>query len=41
LPKGLKVRGTLHIENTLLKKYTDNQLREMVEPGFIDGEIIR
>jgi hypothetical protein len=37
----LKVRGKLHIENALLRKYTDNQLREMIEPGFIDGEIIR
>jgi hypothetical protein len=37
----LKVRGKLHIENALLKKYTDDELREMIKPGFIDGEIIR
>ena len=41
LPKGLKVYGKLHIENALLRKYTDDQLREMVKPGFINGEIFR
>jgi hypothetical protein len=24
-----------------LKKYTDEELREMVKPGFIKGEIFR
>jgi len=41
LPKGLKVRGWLDIKHTQLKNYTDDELREMVEPGFINGEIIR
>jgi hypothetical protein len=41
LPKGLKVRGRLFISPSPLKKYTDEQLREMVKPGFIQGKIKR
>ena len=41
LPKGLKVWGGLYITNAPLKKYTDEQLREMVKPGFIQGKINR
>ena len=41
LPKGLEVGGDLQIENTPLTKYSDEQLREMIEPGFIKGSIIR
>jgi Leucine-rich repeat (LRR) protein len=41
LPKGLKVGENLLIMNTNLKKYTDEELREMVKPGFIKGEIYR
>ena len=40
LPKGLKVRD-LHIWDTSLTKYTDEELREMIKPGFIKGDIIR
>ena len=40
LPKGLKVRD-LHIWDTSLTKYTDEELREMVKPGFIKGKIYR
>jgi hypothetical protein len=40
LPKGLKVRD-LHIWDTSLTKYTDEELREMIKPGFIKGEIFR
>jgi hypothetical protein len=40
LPKGLKVRD-LHIWDTSLTKYTDEELREMIKPGFIKGKIIR
>ena len=40
LPKGLKV-GDLHIWDTSLTKYTDDELREMVKPGFIKGKIFR
>ena len=41
LPEGLEVGGRLFIENTPLKKYTDEELREMVKPGFIKGKIKR
>ena len=40
LPKGLKVRD-LHIWDTSLTKYTDEELREMIKPGFIKGKIFR
>ena len=39
LPKGLEVGGDLYINGTKLTKYTKNQLREMVKPGFIKGKI--
>lgn len=41
LPKGLKVGGNLHITRTPLRKYKDEQLREMIKPGVIEGKIIR
>jgi hypothetical protein len=41
LPKSLKVDGYLIINNTPLEKYTDDELREMIQPGFIEGEIYR
>ena len=41
LPKGLEVGRNLYIENTELEGYTDEELREMIKPGFIKGEIIR
>ncbi len=41
LPEGLKVHGDLFIADTNLEKYTDDELREMVKPGFIKGEILR
>jgi hypothetical protein len=41
LPEGLKVGLNLYISKTPLKKYTDEQLREMVKPGFIQGKINR
>jgi len=31
----------MFIEYTPLKKYTDDELREMVKPGFIKGKIYR
>ena len=39
LPKGLEVGGGLYIRGTDLKKYTKQQLREMIKPGFIKGRI--
>jgi hypothetical protein len=40
LPKGLKVGGWLIIRKTQLKNYTDDELREMVKPGFIKGNML-
>lgn len=42
LPEGLKVGGNLHIYNTpLAEKYTNEEIREMIKPGFIKGKIYR
>jgi hypothetical protein len=41
LPKGLKVGGSLYINGTPLTKYTHDELREMIKPGFIKREIYR
>ena len=41
LPKGLKVDDYLNIRETTLLEYTDEELREMIQPGFIKGQIIR
>ena len=41
LPKGLKVGGDLYIENTELEGYIDEEIREMIKPGFIEGKIVR
>ena len=41
LPKGLQVGGGLFIKNTPLEDYSDEQLREMIKPGFIKGKIDR
>jgi hypothetical protein len=39
LPKGLKVLGVLYIFDTKLEGYSNEELREMIYPGFIKGEI--
>jgi hypothetical protein len=41
LPKVLKVDDYLNIRETTLLEYTDDELREMIQPGFIKGQIIR
>ena len=42
LPKGLKVGGNLELTGiTLGEDYDDDELRQMIKPGFIKGEIIR
>ena len=41
LPKGLEVGGNLYIYRTPLKKYTDEQIREMIKSGFIKVRIFR
>jgi hypothetical protein len=40
LPKGLEVGGYLHINSTVLASKSDDEIREMIKPGFIKGEII-
>jgi len=37
----LEVDGNLNIRETVLTKYSDNELREMVKPGIIKGKILR
>jgi hypothetical protein len=39
LPKGLEVGNDLIVYWTTLQKYSDEELREMVRPGFIKGNI--
>jgi len=41
LPKGLEVNGFLIIGFAKITKYTDIEIREMIQPGFIEGEIYR
>ena len=42
LPKGLKVCGNLELTGiTLGEDYDDDELRQMIKPGFIKGKIIR
>lgn len=42
LPEGLEVGSRLFIENTpLVEKYRDEEIREMIKPGFIIGQIVR
>jgi hypothetical protein len=41
LPKGLEVGRNLYIDDSPLIKYSDNQLREMIRPGFIKGKIFK
>jgi len=41
LPKGLEVGRNLYIDDSPLIKYSAKELREMIKPGFIDGEIFR
>lgn len=41
LPKGLRVGLHLDLWNSPLKKYTDDEIREMIKPGFINGKIFR
>ena len=41
LPEGLEVGENLYIRHTELKQYLDDELRDMIKPGFIKGKIIR
>ena len=40
LPKGLKVGGNLYLNYTPLTKYSNEELRQMVNPGYINRIII-
>ena len=41
LPKGLQVGGDLFIRVSVFAMDLDDELREMVKPGFIKGRIVR
>ena len=41
LPEGLEVGNNLYIGKTPITKYTDDELIEMIKPGFIKGKIVR
>jgi len=41
LPEGLEVGGILIINESELLKYSDKEIRKMIEPGYIKGKIIR
>ena len=41
LPRGLKVEGYIDLKGSKLTKYTEDQLRKMVKPGYIKGDINR
>jgi hypothetical protein len=39
LPKGLKVYQDLYISYSSMEHYSDDEIREMIKPGYINGEI--
>ena len=41
LPKGLKVGGALIIDRTNFTNFSDDEIRDMIKPGFIRGNIYR
>ena len=41
LPKGLQVGDYIDLKGSKLTRYTDDELREMVKPGYIKGRIIK
>ena len=41
LPEGLEVGDNIYISSSKLKNHTNDELREMVKPGFIKGKIHR
>ena len=41
LPKGLHVGGNLYIFRTNFTNLSDDEIRDMIKPGFIGGEIYR
>lgn len=41
LPKGLKVGGNLYMSEYNEFAIYDDEIREMIKPGYIEGEIYR
>jgi hypothetical protein len=41
LPRGLKVEGYIELNGTKVTRYSDDELRNMVKPGYIKGRIIK
>ena len=41
LPKGLYVGGSLHIQRSNFTNFSDDEIRDMIKPGFIKGKIYR
>jgi len=41
LPKGLKVHKNLYISKSTMGHYSNEELIEMIYPGFIKGKIVR
>ena len=41
LPKGLYVGGNLHIQRSNFTNFSDDEIRDMIKPGFIEGIIYR
>ena len=39
LPKGLKVYRNIYINSSKLRDFSNEELREMIKPGFIKGGI--
>jgi len=40
LPKGLKVEGDVIITESNLVNYTEYELKKMIQPGYIKGEVL-
>jgi len=41
LPRGLKVEGYIDMTGSKVTRYSDDELRKMVKPGYIKGRIIK
>jgi hypothetical protein len=41
LPRGLKVEGYIDMKGSKVTRYSDDELRKMVKPGYIKGRIIK
>ena len=41
LPKGLHVGGNLYIFRTNFTNLSDDEIRDMIKPGFIEGKIYK